>query len=220
MMKKPARIVETVFDALYLGAALVIAVLLMLIDTTFGSLQFIFGIMGLVLVFGDSFHLIPRIRAMWDKDNERHSAALGYGKMASSLTMTVFYVGLWYIGITLYEINQFFFSAIIIVLALIRIILCVMPQNKWKLPESDNNNWQLIRNIPFIIICLAVMILFIFGAQSEILGPSYLWVAILISVACYLPVVLFAKTNPKLGMLMLPKSCAYIAILIMGFSFP
>lgn len=47
---------------------------------------------------------------------------------------------------------------------------------------------------------------------------SFLWLAIMISFACYLPVVLFSKTNPKVGMLMLPKSCAYAAIVLMGVS--
>lgn len=47
---------------------------------------------------------------------------------------------------------------------------------------------------------------------------SFMWLAILISFGCYLPVTLFAQKYPKLGMLMLPKTCAYIWIVCMGFS--
>ena len=35
-------------------------------------------------------------------------------------------------------------------------------------------------------------------------------VAILISFGCYIPVTLFSKTKPKVGLLMIPKNCAYM----------
>lgn len=35
-------------------------------------------------------------------------------------------------------------------------------------------------------------------------------VAILISFGCYIPVTLFSKTKPKAGLLMIPKTCAYM----------
>ena len=40
--------------------------------------------------------------------------------------------------------------------------------------------------------------------------------AILISFGCYLPVTLFSKTKPKVGLLMIPKTCAYMWIIAMG----
>ena len=40
--------------------------------------------------------------------------------------------------------------------------------------------------------------------------------AILISFGCYLPVTLFSKTKPKVGLLMIPKTCSYMWIIAMG----
>ena len=40
--------------------------------------------------------------------------------------------------------------------------------------------------------------------------------AILISFGCYLPVALYSKKMPRLGILMIPKTCAYVWIIVMG----
>lgn len=39
---------------------------------------------------------------------------------------------------------------------------------------------------------------------------------IIISFGWYLPVTLFSKTKPKVGLLMIPKTCAYMWIIAMG----
>lgn len=43
--------------------------------------------------------------------------------------------------------------------------------------------------------------------------------AILISFGCYLPVTLLCKKYPKVGLLMIPKTCAYIWMIVMGLQF-
>ena len=40
--------------------------------------------------------------------------------------------------------------------------------------------------------------------------------AIIISFGCYLPVTLFSKTKPQVGLLMIPKTYAYMWIIVMG----
>ncbi|MCH5342056.1 MAG: hypothetical protein J1E01_11380 [Acetatifactor sp.] len=52
-------------------------------------------------------------------------------------------------------------------------------------------------------------------------GGCGLWlmsIAIIISFACYFPVVLFSKKKPMLGMRMMPKTVAYIWMISMGLS--
>jgi hypothetical protein len=51
------------------------------------------------------------------------------------------------------------------------------------------------------------------GIAAVALGFPYA-IAIAVSFLFYVPVVLFARKNPKLGMLMLPKSCAYIVLAV------
>ena len=39
-----------------------------------------------------------------------------------------------------------------------------------------------------------------------------------ISFGCYIPVVLFADLVPPVGMLMIPKTCAYVWVVLIGYN--
>ena len=45
-----------------------------------------------------------------------------------------------------------------------------------------------------------------------------MWLTIVLSFAFYIPVVLFADTIPLIGMLMIPKTCAYVWTVWLGYS--
>ena len=45
----------------------------------------------------------------------------------------------------------------------------------------------------------------------------HMWLTIVLSFAFYIPVVLFADTYPLIGMLMIPKTCAYVWTVLIGF---
>lgn len=57
--------------------------------------------MGLVVVFGDSFHLVPRILVAFNPSGNYH-VSLGLGKLVTSITMTFFYLILYWF----YEISH------------------------------------------------------------------------------------------------------------------
>lgn len=42
--------------------------------------------------------------------------------------------------------------------------------------------------------------------------------AVVISFGCYIPVVLFADLVPPVGMLMIPKTCAYVWVVLIGYN--
>ena len=44
-----------------------------------------------------------------------------------------------------------------------------------------------------------------------------MWLAIVLSFGFYIPVVLFADAYPAVGALMLPKTCAYVWMVVMGY---
>lgn len=214
---KPMVLIESTFDIIYLSTVLISAALLCLSAAT-GSLRWQFGLMALILGVGDSFHLIPRIYALWDSGRKDHTALLGIGKLIASVTMTIFYVILWHIGMLHYpNSSPAYLTQIIYLLAILRIAFCLFPQNRWT-SKDPPLKWAIWRNVPFFILGMCVMVLFAIGSHATSDGLSFLWVAVFISFACYLPVVLFSGRNRKVGMLMLPKSCAYAAIVLMGFS--
>lgn len=215
--RKPMVLIETMFDIIYLVTVLLSGILLCIRAET-GNEQWLFGIMALILGAGDSFHLIPRIYALWNGGTKKHTSILGIGKLITSVTMTIFYVILWHIGLIHYPaVFTAQMTGIIYVLAVLRIVLCMFPQNQWT-SEKPLLKWAIWRNIPFLAMGIFVMILFAKGSFMSKSGLSYLWIAVFISFACYLPVVLFSGRSRKVGMLMLPKSCAYAAIVLMGFT--
>ena len=44
-----------------------------------------------------------------------------------------------------------------------------------------------------------------------------MWLTIVLSFAFYLPVVLWADAVPLVGMLMIPKTCAYVWAVVIGY---
>lgn len=214
--KKKTRLIETIFDIAYLGTILVSAILLTATAAT-GSERWRFGLMAFILVIGDAFHLVPRVLSMWTHEEKDYTAMLGVGKLITSITMTIFYLALWDIGTGRYAaIAPSYATPLIFFFSALRVILCLMPQNRWT-SDAPPLSWAIYRNIPFFMLGIMVMLLFAFGSKT-VGGFPLLWLYIFISFACYLPVVLFSHKNPKIGLLMLPKSCAYAAIVILGFS--
>lgn len=212
--KKGIKLVETIFDALYLLTVFTVG-LIMVFTSNPLSVRWLFGIMSFILGVGDSFHLLPRIAGMWDKRQIDRSFSLGLGKLIASITMSIFYL-------ILFEIARMLFlgsiskelSILVYLLIIMRIIFCLFKGNKWFSNEFVFS-WTLIRNIPFFILGLIIVVVYLAGSLKYGLLNS-VWYLVLLSFVFYFPVVFFAHKNSKLGMLMLLKSCAYAAILVIA----
>lgn len=211
-------IVETLFDAVYLISVITIGVLM--IRGSKGKSQFkLFGWMAVVLGAGDSFHLIPRALALCTTGLENYTIPLGLGKWITSVTMTIFYVLLYYVWRQRYQVKrQGGLTAAVYALAGVRIVLCMMPQNQW-LSTSAPLSWGIYRNIPFALLGLLVIVLFYRSAKErEDRAFRWMWLTIVLSFGFYIPVVLWADTIPLVGMLMIPKTCAYVWTVWIGYS--
>lgn len=182
-------LMEAIFDAVYLIFDLVAAVLFFIFSQ--GNMLFIlYGILTLTLCGGDAFHLVPRIIRAVHGSNEKIKRQLGIGLQVSSITMTVFYIILMYIWkFTFPEFRiPMVIEAVIWISAVVRIVICMFPQNNWCTDEGNTYGYHMTRMVA----------------------------AIIISFGCYLPVTLFSKTKPRVGLLMIPKTCAYMWIIVMG----
>ncbi|GHV02840.1 hypothetical protein FACS189485_04440 [Spirochaetia bacterium] len=218
-------IMESIFDAGYLVSVIILGSLIIRRSAGKNREGLIFGCLTLILGCGDAFHLVPRIIALWTDGFETYAAALGIGKLVTSVTMTVFYV-------ILYRVWQLHYAGqsggsskiltpIIYTLAAARIILCLFPQNEWLRTDAPLS-WGIYRNIPFVILGLIIVIIFCTKAsaakkQGHEDPFRFMWLAIMISFAFYIPVVLWADVYPMIGMLMLPKTCAYVWMVVMGY---
>ncbi len=211
-------IVETLFDTVYLISVITISVLM--IRGSRGERQFrLFGLMAVVLGAGDSFHLVPRALALCTTGLENYTVSLGLGKWITSVTMTIFYVLLYYVWRLRYQIKgKGGLTAAVYVLAGVRIALCMMPQNQWLSAESPLS-WGIYRNIPFALLGLLVVVLFYRSAKKyRDQAFGWMWLTIVLSFGFYIPVVLWADVIPLIGMLMIPKTCAYVWTVLIGYS--
>ena len=185
-----------------------------------GELQYrLFGAMAITLGCGDAFHLIPRAVALCTTGLESYTAALGIGKLITSITMTAFYVLLYDVWCCRYRITgKKGLTIAVWTLAALRVVLCLMPQNAWTSAEAPLS-WGIYRNIPFTSLGALIVVLFYRSAKETGDRPfRFLWLTVVISFGCYLPVVLFADRIPAVGMLMIPKTCAYVWTVLIGFN--
>lgn len=211
-------IVETVFDAFYL--VFVISIGIRMVKGSKNSHQFqLFGWMAIVLGAGDSFHLVPRALALCTTGLENYTVPLGLGKWITSVTMTVFYVLLYYVWRERYQIKgKNSLTIATYALAGIRIALCMMPQNDW-LSANAPLSWGIYRNIPFAVLGLLMIVLF-YKSTKENNDTSFqwMWLTIVLSFGFYIPVVLWADVIPMIGMSMIPKTCAYVWTVVIGYN--
>lgn len=209
-------LMEAVFDTCYLLFDLIAGILFFAFSH--GSPLFLlYGVLTWTLCFGDAFHLVPRVLRAIKGSNEKIERQLGIGLQISSITMTIFYILLLYIWKqTFYEMTAPVMLEILIwVSAAVRIVVCMLPQNNWC-GEEGNCKLSVIRNAVFAVTGICVIVLYVMSGNTYGYHMTRMAAAIVVSFGCYLPVTLLSKKMPKIGMLMIPKTCAYIWMIVMG----
>ena len=235
--------VEAGFDLLYLTAALGMAALLTFTGeggparTLGGIMAFLLAAGDACHLIPRVLAICAR------RGDSAFRKAMGRGKQVASITMTVFYVLLFHagrliltslpagnslpagiglpagnslpagIGLPAGILNSPLWIALIYPAAALRILLCLLPQNRWQDPDPPAA-WGVRRNIPFLVLGLAAAAYFFLG-RAGMGALAWAWLAILLSFLFYLPVVLFVRRAPQVGALMLPKSCAYLWLISM-----
>lgn len=207
-------IMETAFDLAYFAVALTLGV--MLLRDARGRTQYLlFGLMALLLVFGDAFHLVPRMVALNTAGLSAFPAQLGMGKLITSITATLFYALLYHAWRARYAVKgRHDLTLWVWGLTAARVVLCLFPGNDWLSPNPPLA-WGVYRNLPFVPLGILLMVLFFRSAKND--KPlRLLWLAVLLSFSFYLPVVLFGETYSPIGMLMIPKTVAYVWLMFMA----
>lgn len=204
---------ESLFDVAYLLVVMALGIRLVL-EKNKGAKKF--GWMALLLGFGDAFHLIPRVIAHLTLDGfVKYSELLSWGQFVTSMTMTIFYVLLFQYYQSETKDRDKKKSVLLYSLVVLRIILVCLPQNGWG--GTPNRLFDYLRNIPFSFIG-GLMVYWTWPyRKTKALHQMSLY--ILVSFICYGVVVFFAKAIPALGAFMMPKTLAYIAIVVVGYRY-
>lgn len=200
---------ESIFDILYLITAITLGIIMIRkSDKKLGKMM---GYAALILGCGDAFHLVPRVLNYFvDYDWNLY---LGVGKFVTSITMTFFYILMYYIYLNNYKVKEDKKVTMLVWgLAIVRIALCLFPQNNW----FTNNSpllWGVLRNIPFAILGALIVFLY-FKVRSKDKALRFVYLFVTFSFLFYIPVVLWSETIELLGMLMLPKTVCYVLVIL------
>jgi len=137
---------------------------------------------------------------------------LGWGTLATAITVTLFYILLLFAWRARFDGEFGWFGYLLFAAAALRFSFMINPANDWNslVPPQP---WAIVRNIPFFIIGAGVTYLILRDALKANDRPFFwIGISIIVSFACYIPVIMFVQKVPMLGMLMIPKTVAYVVI--------
>jgi hypothetical protein len=175
-------------------------VLLALGDTGhvgFRVLSYFLGGLGSKLsIFGGEFSLV------------------GAGALATAVTITFFYVIMLDAWRKRYNSKYGFFEYTLIIVAIVRLIMFINPANQWN-SVVPPFGWSIARNLPLMLQGLGTAYLILRDSMKykdqvfKLIG-----IMMLLSYACYMPVIFLVQKVPWMGMLMIPKTLTYLAIAV------
>jgi len=139
------------------------------------------------------------------------------GSLATAITFTFFYVILIMIWRERFNKRYGVLGAFLFVLAAGRVIIMAFPANNWNSLEPPHD-WAMIRNIPLMLMQLGTAYLLMRDGLREG-DKTFVWMAtmVIVSFVCYAPVIFLQQRVPLIGMLMIPKTIAYLVIAFLGY---
>ena len=178
-----------------------------------------------LLALGDTGHVGFRVLAYAQGSLEDATLSalgtdiglVGLGALATAITVTFFYMIMVLIWRTRFGKPYGWFGLLLLATGVIGLIVMIPSANDWNAVVPPQP-WSLIRNLPLVVQGLGVCFLILrdaFAAEDR----TFKWIGamIIVSYAFYIPVILFVQQTPLLGMLMIPKTLAYVAIAVIAF---
>jgi hypothetical protein len=143
---------------------------------------------------------------------ERQIGLVGIGALCTAITVTLFYVLLLETWRVRFDRKYGWFEYLLLAATVVRLLLLIPAANQWNnvVPPQP---YALYRNLPLILLGLGTAFLILRDARRA-RDRAFTWIGImiLVSYACYLPVILFVQQVPIIGMLMIPKTMAYLVV--------
>jgi hypothetical protein len=211
---------EIIFDLAYLIAVWTIVYLMFHNRNQVREHQNVarlFRWMFFLLALGDSGHVGFRVVAYASGPLENSPILVGMGALATAYTVTIFYMLLVEIWRQRFGKDRNFLYWGLLAVGVFRLIFMTLPGNQWGqvLPPQPMG---ILRNIPLMIQGIVIMIFILVDAKKNN-DKTFLWIGfcVFLSYLFYTPVILFVNQVPMLGMLMMPKTLAYVAIALIGY---
>jgi hypothetical protein len=178
-----------------------------------------------LLALGDTGHVGFRVLAYALGDAEVRvnllgieAGLVGLGALSTAITVTFFYVLVLDAWRERFQERYGPFEYLLIASAVARLGLMIPAANQWNsvVPPQP---WSLYRNAPLMVLGLGTAYLILRDAVHASDRP-FVWIGImiLVSYAMYTPVILLVQQMPLIGMLMIPKTVAYVVIGFIAFA--
>jgi hypothetical protein len=177
-----------------------------------------------LLAAGDTGHVGFRVIAYalggLDASSSLFGASIGWvglGALSTAVTVTLFYVVLLWVWRERFDRPFAAIGKIGLGAAVVRLVLMGFPQNAWQQPVPPRT-WSLVRNAPLVVLGLSTAYLMLRDARAS--GDRiFAWIGglILVSYVFYAPVILLVQQIPWVGMLMIPKTLAYVVMAWVGY---
>ena len=176
------------------------------------------------LALGDTGHVGFRViaYAMGGLDTNitffgRKWNLIAMGAIATAWTFTVYFVCMLFMWKERFAQKINAIAVLLLALAVVRAVIMLHPANTWD-GQDIVEPWFTLRNVPLMVMQAGTAFLIV-RDSSKHADTAFRWIGImiLVSLACYAAVIALVKTYPIAGMLMIPKTMAYLAIGIIGF---
>lgn len=177
------------------------------------------------LAVGDTFHVGSRVAAFFSGEGiflrlnilGLDFGVVGWSSFMTAVTVTFFYVFFLLVWRENFQPHSSIISSGLFIIAGIRLGLLLIPGNQWQQPIPVQP-WSLIRNIPLMLLGVGVAALLIHSAAKTRQALFHrLGGLMLVSYLFYLPVILFVQSYPQLGLLMIPKTIAYLIMGVLSY---
>jgi hypothetical protein len=220
---------ETIFDVVYLilvwGMVILMTVKMSKVKEADRKTANWIRLAFILLAAGDTGHVGFRVLAQLTNTLDTPVSILGapmhligLGMMTTAFTVTLFYMVFILVWLSRNKEKGGWFTNLLLAFGVIRIIFMALPANQWGdlVPPQPIS---LYRNLFLIVQGLGLLWLLFTSAarKKDKLFLAIAWMIVL-SFAFYIPVILFAQQIPMIGMLMIPKTIAYLAIAIIAYN--
>ena len=211
------KIFEPILHILYLSIILLMGSY-MIRNSIGNKLLKMYGTLALILGFGDGIYLIPRIYSILTTGIEENLTLMGWGRMGSTIAITLFFLVLYdvynerYSKKTNLALNRTFYG-----LAIIRIIISILPGNKW-FQLNPVSTYALLRLIPLIAMGkLLLLIIYIHSKKYNDLHFKIVSIVTFISIIFMEPRAFISDGSTGIVIFTVIRTIALTIIVFIGY---
>lgn len=220
--------IEIIFNLAYLAAIWVLVVAMVrrlgALTPAGRRLGRLFVLAFGLLALGDTGHVGFRVLAyaLGGLETPAHLfgvnvGLVGLGALSTAVTVTFFYVVILMIWRERFGKPYGWLGGLLLLAAAARLIVMCLPGNQWS-SSVPPQPMSIYRNLPLVVQGLGAAYLILRDAgRARDRTFTGVGIMILISYAFYIPVILFVQRAPMIGMLMIPKTLAYVGIALLAY---